>query len=60
MRERKCVDLSGCEGWEDLGGVGEGKTVIRIYCMKKYFSIKEEELESGRRRFPFSSSSSCH
>lgn len=26
---------------EDLGGVEEGETVNKIYCMKKIFSIKK-------------------
>lgn len=39
MRDRKGVDLY----WMgELGEIGGGETVIRVYCMKKiYFSVKE-------------------
>ena len=33
---KEAMELGGWED-EDLGGVGVGKTLIRIYCMKKYF-----------------------
>ena len=35
MRDRKVVDLERRRGGEELGGVDEGETVIRIYCIKK-------------------------
>lgn len=31
---------------EDLGGVGGGETIIRIYCMKSLFSIMNFELKA--------------
>lgn len=37
MSNRKGVDSDGREDDEELGGVGEGDTVIRIYCMKKTY-----------------------
>lgn len=35
------VDLDRREGGEDLGGTQGGKTIIRIYYMKKYFQVKK-------------------
>lgn len=35
MRDRKGVDSEGREGWEELGGVERGKTIIRIYYVIK-------------------------
>lgn len=35
MSNRKVVDSDGREDDEELGGVGEGDTVIQINCMKK-------------------------
>lgn len=43
MRERKGVDLGGRRSWDELGGVGEGKTIIGIYCNKKPFSILKKK-----------------
>jgi hypothetical protein len=41
MRDRKGVDSKGRGGREDLGGVGGGQIIIRLYCMKnKLFSIR--------------------
>lgn len=39
-REKKNMELSRYRSGEDLGGVEGGKTMIRIYCMKK-FSINK-------------------
>ena len=36
MRDRKGMSTDGKEGEEELGGVGRGKTVIRMYGMKIY------------------------
>lgn len=36
------MDLDGRESEEELRVVREEKTVIRIYCMKSIFSIKEK------------------
>jgi hypothetical protein len=39
-RENEGVVLEGCGGWEDLGISGSnwgGKSVTRVYCVKKYF-----------------------
>lgn len=41
MRGWKCVYLGEKENGEDLAGVGEGETIIRIYWMKNLFSIKQ-------------------
>lgn len=39
-RERKGVDCGWWGSREDLGGAGGGgKTIARIYCIKKYFQI---------------------
>ena len=27
---------------EDLGGTGRGETMIKVYCMKKIYSIKNK------------------
>lgn len=35
MRARKGVDPEGRGGGEELGGEEGGKTIIRIYCMRK-------------------------
>lgn len=35
MRVIKKVDLDGREGGEELGGAERGKSVIRLYCMRK-------------------------
>lgn len=32
-------------GGEDLGGVGGEETIIRIQCLKKFFSIQTFEVE---------------
>ena len=37
MSNRKGVDSDGREDDEELGGVGEGDAVIRIYYMKKIY-----------------------
>ena len=37
MRDRKGVDLEGKGGGEELGGINGGKTVIRIYYMRKTY-----------------------
>ena len=42
---RKGVDPGG----KDPGGVGGGKTVIRIYCVKNLFSIKEEGISINKQ-----------
>jgi hypothetical protein len=34
----------GSGGGKELGGVEEGETVIRIYCMKTIFLIKEKKI----------------
>lgn len=34
-RERKGTELGGWRVGEDLGVIGGGETVIRIYCIKK-------------------------
>lgn len=39
-RERKGTELGGWGGGEDLGVVGGGETVIRIYCIKNLFLTK--------------------
>lgn len=44
MRERKGVDLGERRSWDELGGVKEGKTILRIYCMNKpIFNFKKLE-----------------
>lgn len=35
MRARKGVDLDGREGGEELQRVEGGKTVFRLYCLRK-------------------------
>lgn len=40
MRNIKAVDSASRGGVDDLGGVGRCTLTIRIYCMKKYISIK--------------------
>lgn len=39
------VDMDGKGGGEKMGEIGRGKTVIRIYYVRKerYFQIKEKE-----------------
>ena len=39
-RERKGVDFGEWESGEDLGGVRGGEAIIRRYCCRKTFSIK--------------------
>lgn len=55
MRKRKLVDLSGLGGRGNLGGIEGGKTIIRIYCMKKILLfliiIIIKELGSGGAGF---------
>lgn len=33
-RKKEDIELGGWRGRENLGGTGEGETVIRIYCTK--------------------------
>lgn len=40
-RDRKSMDLDAGDG-KELGEVGEGETITRIYCMEKYILIKEK------------------
>jgi hypothetical protein len=35
VRDRKKVDSVGRESDEEVGGVEEGKTIIRIHCVRK-------------------------
>lgn len=42
MRDRKGVDADGRRDGEELRGIEEGEIIIRLYCMKKMFSIKEK------------------
>lgn len=41
MKERMGVDLYRWGVREILGGAGGWESITRIYCMKKYFSIKK-------------------
>jgi hypothetical protein len=34
------VDLNGRRGEEDVEGIPGRETVIRIYCMRNFFSVK--------------------
>lgn len=43
-RDRKGVDSDGREDGENLGGVGEGETVIRKYCMKNIYDKRKKIL----------------
>lgn len=45
VRDRKAMDLQRKRGGEEHGGVERGKSIIKIYFMKKYFSIKEKSGE---------------
>lgn len=36
-KERTDVDFGGWERREELGGIGGGERVIRIYCMEKIY-----------------------
>lgn len=47
-KDRQNVHLGGKGDVGDLGGTGKGEVVIRIYCMKKLFSIKEKK--SGKKQ----------
>lgn len=40
MSNRNGVDSGGREDGEELGGVGEGETVLLIYCIKKSIFTK--------------------
>jgi hypothetical protein len=42
MRARKDEAPNERGDREELGGGGGGETIIRIYCKKKLFSIKEK------------------
>lgn len=37
MRNKKVMDLDGKGSEQELLGIGGGKSVIRIYCMKKIY-----------------------
>lgn len=54
-RDRRTVDSDGRGGREDIGGIGKGEVVIRIYCMKKLFSTKEKQGGKAKqtKNFPF-------
>lgn len=41
-RERKGIYSDGRGGGRDLGGVGGGKTINKIHCVKKYFNKKRK------------------
>lgn len=41
MSDKKRVDLDGRTDVKNLGTVEGGEIVIRIYCQKKYFQLKE-------------------
>lgn len=45
---RKVTDLDAKEGREALAGTEEGETIIRIYCIKILFSIKNNKVLSLR------------
>lgn len=50
MRDRKEVDLDGRGGRENLEKVGGGKTVVKIYDVRKnLFSIKGKKGEKRKR-----------
>lgn len=50
-KERKGLDLDRWRGWEDLGRVRKGETVISIYYMKiNPFSIKKVKRRVRRRK----------
>lgn len=43
LMRKKGYGLGWVGGTEYSGGIGEGRAVIRIYCMKKYiFQLKKE------------------
>lgn len=43
MRDRKGIGLDGRGGRDDLGEVGGGEIVIRIYCVRKESIFNERE-----------------
>jgi hypothetical protein len=43
MRDQIGVDLDARGDREELGGVGIGETVIRIYCMKKRYILSKRK-----------------
>ena len=50
------VDTGGRESREELGEVGEGETIIRIYCIKKktyVFDGREKDVELHHRMLIF-------
>lgn len=51
MRDQIGVDLDARGDREELGGVGIGETVIRIYCMKKIISLKERKTRGWEQTF---------
>lgn len=50
MRGKKGMDLEGKRGGEELGGVEEGETVIRVYCMVKQSIFNKRGKESKEFR----------
>lgn len=45
LKDRKFMDMVGRDGGENIGGVREGKTVIRINCIKIFFYEKKRKIK---------------
>jgi len=56
VKDRKGVDSEERRGREELGGVKRGKTVIRMYCMRKESIFNKVVSWSETLKFPAGSS----